>query len=170
MIHAKKAALAAALLFMGSSSALAAPQDKHFLRMGVDLWRGTKTGMTKEELGALGIEEKFELVEDCRVKFSPRFLGDILYSVSIISRWTVSYNKCGELVNRSLVAKYGESANIADKKGEGILETRGIFIEEQWVTDSLVISLGHNPASGRFFYLNYEPRALVQKADLIEGL
>lgn len=167
MMFFKKCAIALCLL--AGTGAAAAPQDKYFLEQGVELWKGLQTGMTRDEVNSLDLEKKFELVEDCRVQLGTRFRDSSLYSVTISSRWTAAYNRCGELVKRSLVAKYGDTFDVS-VKNESSFSTRGIYVEEQWLTDKLIISLGHRPDDGRFFYVTYEPRLIQKEADLIDDL
>lgn len=158
------------LSLLVATGAVAAPQDQYLLEQGVELWNGLRTGMTRDEVESLGLEKKFELVEDCRVELQTRFTDSSLYSITIRSRWTAAYNRCGELVKRSLVAKYGDSFDVSAKTESGLYATRGTYLEEQWLTDKLIISLGYGPDNGRFFYVMYEPRLVREDAELIDIL
>ena len=155
-----------AFCLVGSTTAIAAPQDEYFLEQGIELWGEFKTGMTKDEVASINLEKNFELVEDCRVQFNPRFRDDRLFSVVLMSRWTAAYNRCAELVLRSLNAKYGASFDISPKTDQ--FSTRGDYIEERWVTNKVIITLGYR--GERLFFITYEPRLIREEADLIEGL
>lgn len=73
-------------------------------------------------------------------------------------------------MKRSLDAKYGYISGISVKKETGLYSTRGTYFEERWLTDKLIISLGHGPNNGRFFYVTYEPRLIREEVDLIDNL
>lgn len=162
-INLKHAFVIACLAVAGNASA--APQDKYFVEQGVELYQGLKTGMSKNEVDGLKIQKDFELVKDCRVRIRPIFRNNRLFSVVIVSKWTMSYNSCAELVQRSLNAKYGKSVGLSAKND---LPSRGIYIEERWLTGNLVIILDYQ--AERLFSISYEPRLIVEEARLIDGL
>ena len=148
----------------------AAPQDEVYIPLGVELWGGLKTGMSKDEVNALGNEKKFELVKDCRVSLNPRYKDKVLVGVTIASRWTMAYNRCAELVKRSLVAKYGESVSVESFPATSY-STFGPYVVEKWLTDDVVISLGWGGSGGdRLKFISYEPRMIVEEAELIDNL
>ena len=166
MRHIKKIGVAA---FLFATVDAAASQDRYFLEQDVPLWGELITGMSKKEVKTLNLNEKFDLSEDCRVKLKNRFRSDRLYSVKISARWDRSYNQCGELVNRSLIANYGDSVDTAAKT-DSYAPMRGTYLEKQWLTDKLIITLGYGPDSGRFYYVNYEPRLVREDAELLDNL
>jgi hypothetical protein len=145
---------------------MAAPQDKYFVPQGVNLWGDLKTGMSKEEVEEKYPDKRFELVSDCRVKIAPWYKSDKLFSVSIRAQWTGSYNECGEIVQRSLTAKYGDLVDVNVAAGKDALGA--VYDTYQWRTDTLVVELARKDSE--FVYVKYEPRLIVEEADLIETL
>ena len=149
------------LFLIGAQAAVAAPQDKYYLEQGVTLWGQLKTGMTKADVATLDLENNFELTRDCRVKLKLRYKDDGLFSVAIDSRWFAAYNRWAELIERSLVAKYGNWSGL-EIKTDDKFGPIGNYFEQTWLTDKLIVSLGYR--YGRLLYITYQPRLIKKRS------
>ena len=135
---------------------------------GVELWRGLRSGMTKEQAGIVVPENEVDLLPDCRANASLRFGAAGLRSVTLGPKWIISKNNCIDPVRATLNEKYGPPSLSSDRNSGNQFKPTEDYVVSKWQVQGLQITFKEQ-VGGKKWNLTYEPASSTVTAP-IKGL